>query len=69
MLPTSSNPTDMKLGSNLIYALPQLSYLGADSSLLTQIASWAATIWPSYNWNADLNASCVTGNLGQVYCQ
>jgi hypothetical protein len=67
--PPSSNPAQMSFGSYLISSLPELRYQGADPTLLNQIAAWATTIWPSYNWSADLNATCYAGNLGQVFCQ
>jgi hypothetical protein len=69
--PSSSNPAQMEFGQYLINALPQLRYQGADSTLLNQIATWAATIWPSYNWIGDLNATCAVSNAatGQVACK
>jgi hypothetical protein len=69
--PSSSNPAQMEFGQYLINALPQLRYQGADTTLLNQIATWAATIWPSYNWTADLNATCAVSNAatGQVACK
>ena len=66
--PSNSDPTQMRFGADLTYALPQLRYQGADITLLNQIAAWAATIWPSYNWTGDLNGTCTAGNLGQVVC-
>jgi hypothetical protein len=53
---------------DLAYALPQLRYAGADPTLLDQIATWGAQVWPSFNWSADLSEPCVTGNLGQAFC-
>jgi hypothetical protein len=69
--PSSSDPTQMEFGQYLINALPQLRYQGADSTLLNQIATWAATIWPSYNWIGDLNATCGVSNGAtlQVTCK
>jgi hypothetical protein len=67
--PFNTDPTQVRFGSDLIYALPQLLYQGADAALLNQIAAWASTIWPSYNWTAGLNKTCAAGNLGQVFCQ
>jgi hypothetical protein len=66
---SSTTPTQMAFGNDLIYALPQLRYQGADPTILNQIAAWAANIWPAYNWTSDLNESCTVGNLGQVACK
>jgi hypothetical protein len=43
---------------NLVFALPQLRYQGVDTTVLNQIAQWASSYWPTYNWTADLNTSC-----------
>jgi len=65
---SSTNPTQSDFSNDLIYALPQLRYVGVNSTLLDNIASWLAKIWPTYNWNGDLNAPCTVKNQGQVLC-
>lgn len=62
------DPHQNAFGNDLIYALPQLRFAGADPTLLNHIALWASTVWPSYNWINALNTSCTTGNMGQVFC-
>lgn len=53
---------------DLAAALPALNYLGVSQSLLNQIANWAAGIWPTYNWSADVTQSCSISNLGFIGC-
>jgi hypothetical protein len=67
-LPFTADPTQTSFGQDLIYGLPQLAYQGVTPALLTQIATWAATVWPSYPWATDLAEPCAAGNLGQVKC-
>jgi hypothetical protein len=38
--------------------IPRFSFIGVNSTLVTQLAQWAQTIWPDANWTADLNATC-----------
>ena len=64
----TTDPHQNQFGNDLIYALPQLRFAGANTALLNQVAAWASTIWPSYNWTNDVNAACSAGNLGQVFC-
>jgi hypothetical protein len=61
-----ANPGWGPLG--LVFSLPQLRFQGVDPTLLNRIATWASTIWPAYNWNADLNGTCWVYNLGQIFC-
>jgi hypothetical protein len=56
------------LDGDLAMALPQLRYQGVDSGLLNQLATWASSIWPTYNWLNALNAPCTVGNLGAITC-
>lgn len=67
----TTDPTQMEFGQFLIYELPQLGYWGVPQSVLQPIATWAATIWPTYNWTADLGATCAVTNSasGQVQCK
>ncbi len=45
------------------------SALGADQNLLSQIAGWAQTVWPSFNWSSLLNKTCTFGSQGWAVCQ
>ena len=54
---------------DLAWALPQLRYAGVSSTLLNSIVTWASSIWPSYNWAADLNAACAPGNGSTIVCK
>jgi len=67
--PVFSSLNPGSFSGDLAYALPELRYAGADPNLLNQAATWAAQVWPAYNWSADLNAPCTVGNSGQVTCQ
>jgi hypothetical protein len=40
------------------YTIPRLHFLGVSDSLTMQLANWAATMWPKYNWNAYASATC-----------
>jgi hypothetical protein len=61
-----SNPGTGPWG--LIYALPELAYQGVNPNLLTQITTWLYSIWPTFNWTANLNESCAVYNYGQIIC-
>jgi hypothetical protein len=66
---TSFNPTvGQSFTGDLAFALPQLQFYGADTSVLDQIVQWASGIWPGFNWTVALNTSCTVGNLSQVFC-
>jgi hypothetical protein len=40
------------------YMLPRFRYYGVDSSLVDQVGTWAATIWPAGNWTLNNAAAC-----------
>jgi len=40
------------------YMIPRLNFIGVSSTLTSQVAAWAQTVWPLGNWTADLNATC-----------
>jgi len=52
------------------FMIPQLIYWGADTALVSQLATWAHTVWPSYNWSGDVDASsgCSLSSQGWVLC-
>ena len=54
---------------DLAWALPQLRYAGVSSTMLNSIVTWASSIWPTYNWSADLNAACAPGNGSSIICK
>lgn len=66
--PTFSSSTPSFTG-NLVSALPQLQFQGVSNNLLNQVASWASSVWPTFNWSSTLSQTCAAGNLGQVWCQ
>jgi len=45
------------------------TYFGVDRTLLSQIDSWAGTIWPGFNWPTLLNVTCTLGPSPWVTCQ
>jgi hypothetical protein len=61
--------TQESFGGDVMYALPQLRYQGVNPALLNQVAAWASTIWPGYNWVNILNTPCSVYNLGQIVCK
>jgi cytochrome c553 len=55
---------------DLSYSLAPLRYYGADSTLLDKLVTWASGIWPTHNWQADLNMTCVpVGSQGNIACK
>jgi hypothetical protein len=67
-LPASNDPHQSNLGSETALMLARLRYQGVDITLLNQIAAWAATVWPGYNWTGALNGPCSPANFGEVFC-
>jgi hypothetical protein len=60
------NPNGSFLGDKIAYMIPQFLYWGVDPNIVNQIAAWARTIWPSYNWAGAVSATCGPGNAGIV---
>jgi len=52
------NPYDGVFPDWVWYMIPRFKFIGVESSLVSQMAAWAQTVWPKGNWTADLNASC-----------
>ena len=53
------------------YMIPRFKFMGADPTLVSQVAEWAQTVWPNANWTAVLNATCYAPNIsydGVVDC-
>ncbi len=55
---TPEPPGQAGYNDDVAYMLPRFSYYGVSSSLLNQIASWAGSLWPQYNWTGLLNVTC-----------
>jgi hypothetical protein len=55
-------------GDKVAFIIPQFLYWGADRSLINQVEAWAKTIWPTYNWNSSLNATCAPPTYAGVLC-
>jgi hypothetical protein len=51
-------------GGQIWYGLPRLRFVGVPASLTTQIAAWAATVWPVSNWALNNAATCTLLGLG-----
>jgi hypothetical protein len=51
----------------MAFSIPRLKYLGMTQTLATQVANWAATVWPGKNWSAFANATC-TNSGGNISC-
>lgn len=45
-------------GGETWYLLPMLRYFGIPSSFTTQVAAWAAMIWPAGNWALNNAGTC-----------
>ena len=52
------------------YMIPRFKFIGVDSTVVTQLAAWAQTVWPNANWTADLNATCSpkTNDPNDILC-
>jgi hypothetical protein len=62
-----NNNTDFfqtSAGGEVWWLLPMLRYYGIPASFTTQVAAWAATIWPAGNWALNNAATCIA----QVGC-
>jgi hypothetical protein len=69
MIPKTFSSATGTFTGDLAAALPQLRYQGVDSNLLGQVASWAAGIWPTFNWAGAINTSCTVIPSGDIVCQ
>jgi len=47
-----------QFGGQVWYMLPRLRYVGVDATLTSQIAAWAASLWPAGNWALNNSATC-----------
>ena len=57
------------VGSQLNYSIPQLNFFGVSSSLVSQIADWAKTLWPLGSWDAAKSSTCYySQGRGLVIC-
>ncbi len=64
--PTQNEVTNM--ANRIAFMIPQFLYYGVDRGLMTNIANWAATIWPNYNWSLTLASTCAQSTQGFVAC-
>ena len=60
--PAYSDPMN-SFGGQTWFMLPRFRWLGVDPNLVSQITSWAATVWPAGNWALNLSATCT--NIGK----
>ena len=50
-------------------SIPRLRYLGVAQSLINELAAWAATVWPKFDWSLAANATCTPPDTsGYVKC-
>ncbi len=64
--PTQNEQTNM--ANRVAFMIPQFLYYGVDRGLMTNIANWAASIWPNYNWALTLASPCAPNPQGFVAC-
>jgi mono/diheme cytochrome c family protein len=50
------------------WMIPHLKYDGMTQTLANEIAAWAKTIWPGYNWSTFANAACSPNSNGYIVC-
>ncbi len=58
-VPDPASPFGPNMSSHVAFLIPQLIYQGIDPSALKQLATWAKTVWPAYNWAGTLDATCI----------
>jgi hypothetical protein len=49
---------DASFANYVANMIPQAGYFGVNSTLLSAMAAWAQTVWPSYNWAHLVNVTC-----------
>ncbi len=55
-------------GDSIAFLIPEVLYAGVNPALGSQMANWAKTVWPSYNWAALLTTHCIPSNPAP-YCK
>ena len=60
-VPDTRNPAQ-GFANSMAFVIPQFLYLAVNPTLATQMANWAKTVWPNYNWAALLTIHCVPGS-------
>jgi hypothetical protein len=51
-------PGEGGFNDDIAYMLPELNYYGVSPTLLNQIATFSAGLWPNYNWTALMSYTC-----------
>ena len=48
--------------------IPHLRFFGLDPTIAGSITNWAASAWPTYNWNTVRNSTCTVNSSNIVHC-
>jgi hypothetical protein len=59
-VPDPASPFGPNMSSHVAFLIPQLVYLGVDPTSMAQLAAWAKTVWPAYNWSGTLDPTCTS---------
>ncbi len=59
-LPVPSQPDSSDFEDRVWYMIPRFRYLGVHQTLITQLATWAKSIWPQAGWDAAATARCLS---------
>ena len=55
----------------IAYSIPRFTFIGVDSTTVTQLTQWAQGMWPAANWTAIMNSTCSWENNipnGTIQC-
>jgi len=64
------NQPEGDMADRVAVMMPLLQYWGVSPTLMSQVATWAKSMWPSYNWSASLQETCaLTSANPWVVCQ
>ena len=55
-VPNPVSPIGPNMSSHVAFLIPQLVYMGVDPTSMAQLAAWAKTVWPAYNWSGTLTS-------------
>ncbi len=58
------------MADRVAFMIPYFEYWGTSPAIMTQVANWGQSMWPSFNWAADLSQTCtLTSANPWVTCQ
>jgi hypothetical protein len=61
--PDPTNPSAPYIGGRIAYLIPRLIFWGADTTQINHLVTWAATVWPNFDWQSVLTTTCVQNGL------